>query len=241
MTRECEMKMELRSEQEAQSLLERAAALGFVDQDERTELDFVPDTDDFACRKAGLLLRFRLVRRPGASTPQVLVALKVKNVGHSGVQDNEELEFFLHDGARAAPILGRVNDVLHERVHVALPADIGWLTDFAAVFRLAVYDLGMSQRRALVEKRRRTFARGESVLSVDTFPENVGRYLELETRSPEAVFALADELRLDRARLDPRPYGRIVEARKQDRPEAERRTCVFDDTREVLGQFLQNQ
>ncbi|MGH8968029.1 MAG: hypothetical protein ACRDXB_22270, partial [Actinomycetes bacterium] len=62
--RECEMKFRLDDASSALDLTERLLDLdGSVHIGSRTELDCVVDTDDYAMRTAGLLLRHRVVRR----------------------------------------------------------------------------------------------------------------------------------------------------------------------------------
>jgi hypothetical protein len=235
MARECEIKMQLTSDDEAQALQERALGLGFRENDRRTELDFVPDTPGFGCRQAGLLLRFREIRRP-RTNPEILLTLKVKNTATQGFQDNEELELYLGKGDQSfQPPFDAIRIMLRDRVGIELPERIMAVRDFQVVYQIAVQELRMIERRALVEKHRRTLVRGSSVISLDVFPEEVGLFIELETQTPEALHGLIDELGLAAARLEERAYAQLVEAKKADQAEIERRTCLFPETRERLG------
>lgn len=231
--REVEIKVELQSAEEARALYDTALSVGFALEGDQTELDFVPDTPGYTCRKKGLLLRFRQVRRPDAP-PRLLITLKIKNSASRYVQDTEELQFYIGE-IDAMPMLAKINAVLNESVHFTLPSALLEIVDFATAYRLAVEDLGLTARRALVEKHRRTLRRGTSELSLDIFPEPIGSFVELETHTPDELWALVDELKLRYAPLDARYYGDIVNTKQAGKPEAERRTALFPETRALLG------
>jgi len=234
MARECEIKMELMSDEEAQAVQERALSLGFREEDRRTELDFVPDTEGYGCRQAGLLLRFREIRRPRV-TPEILLTLKIKNTATEGIQDNEELEMYLGRDQSGQPMFDTIRALLRERVGLELPITIASVRDFQTAYQIAVQELRMTERRALIEKHRQTLVRNGSVISLDYFPEGVGLFVELETQTPEALRDLINELYLAAGRLEQRTYGQLVEAKKAGQTESERRTCLFPETRERLG------
>jgi adenylate cyclase class IV len=236
MAREVEIKVELQSDEQAQELHDLALSVGFIEGDNRTELDFVPDTSDYACREAGLLLRVRQVQRP-ETPPRMLITLKIKNQAMHDIQDSEELQFYIGD-SDAKPIFAKINAVLEQGAHFALPPTLLKVADFPAAYHLLVEDLELTSRRAFVEKRRRTLHRGTSELSLDIFPEPIGSFLELETRTPDQLRTLVDELKLTDAPLDARYYGDIVDAKQAKQPESERRTALFPETHASLGSMV---
>lgn len=236
MVRECEMKMELRSDREVRSLEDRLLNMGYEACDERTELDFVPDNPGYTCRKAGLLLRFRLLRRP-TTAPETLVTLKIKNTATNGFQDNEELEFYLDGRAEAHATFENINTVLRDQVDLELPETLWTVQNFTGIYNIAVHEMRMTERRALIEKHRRTFVHSDITVSIDSFHDNVGRFIEIETKKPGDLFLVLYELSLPQARQDSRTYGQIVAAKKAAFPEAERRVCVFPETRPTLDDF----
>ncbi|MDX9892832.1 MAG: CYTH domain-containing protein [Patescibacteria group bacterium] len=222
-TRECEVKYQITDKTEKKLLLAKVKALDFKFKTKQLEADFVPDTPGFLCRQNGLLLRFREIK---SKNNDILITLKIKNKnGAQGVKDNFELQYFLSQPDLL--IFKKINTILKKYTKQSLPPDINLLKDFKKL-RQALPHYGFDQYRTFIEKKREIYSnsQGEEI-TFDQFPEQIGNYLEIETKSPAALKKLIASLGLGAKRLITTDYGDIVKAKKSGLPEFESRTCVF--------------
>lgn len=231
MARECEIKVRL-DRTLRQHVEQRLDTLGLRPGDHRTELDYAPDTPDGRLKAAGLLLRFRRIRRAGRPD-QALVTVKAARPA-AGFQDNDEYEYRADLPAERAPGFAVIAALVRDRAGLDLPAGLAaadtlpeWSATLADTF-------GMTAVRACVEKSR-TVRRGlGGEICVDRFPQPLGTWLELETSSPDTLRAAITALDLDTAPQDPRPYARILAALS---PVATR-TCLTPATFRELAPVL---
>ncbi len=222
-TRECEIKYQIADKSEKKLLLSKVRTLGFKFKAKQLEADFVPDTPGFLCRRNGLLLRFRGVK---GKNNDILLTLKIKNKsGAKGIKDNFELQYFL--SRPNLPIFKKINVILKKYTKQSLPPDINLFKNFKKL-RQALPQYGFDQYRTFIEKKREIYSNGQGEeITFDQFPEQIGNYLEIETKSPSALKKLIASLGLSAKQLITTDYGDIVKSKKSGLPELESRTCVF--------------
>ncbi len=206
--REVELKARL-SVAEEELLLDRVRDLGFSEHGKpMVQLDLVLDTNGFAMRKNGLLLRLREETTDGER--KLLLTLKIRNPGSGSgnVQDNTELELELPDPASATgfEILGIVN----QKLGTAIPETLLASRQLRTGTKLLVVEAGLSQVRSALQKSRREFRRDGVAVCFDGFADYMGRFVELEAESPEEVQELASELRIDSSNLVVGNYGQLA-------------------------------
>lgn len=207
-TRECEIKCRLLLG-EYRHFSELLVKRGFASEGRRTELDYVPDVENFLCRQHKLLLRFREVTwETGAR--DILLTLKMK-FSESTFKDNVELQYYFSKPNEE--MLAAINVVLEPAIGVRLSAALHQEKSVPAI-KEAIVQLGFTRVRAYLEKKREAFHRGTDEVTLDVFPEDVGDYLEIESRTPEGLETIIALLAIPADRLDKRDYGDIVKAHK---------------------------
>jgi adenylate cyclase class IV len=233
--RECEIKYKINSFSEETGLLQKLAGLDFIPEIERRELDFVPDTPDSKCKQNGLLLRFRRIIQSGGFI-EILLTLKIKRNNASGnrqiagIKDVNEVQFYF-----SKPDLNKliiINEYLSKANAFVLPTEILDISDFKNLKTYAK-ELGYSRLRAFNEKKRREFKKGKINITIDEFPENVGKYMEIETETPGELFKSIRLFGLDKDKLITTNYGDIIKQAKSNLSDTEQRTCLFEDSLSV--------
>jgi adenylate cyclase class IV len=226
MRREVEAKFKLRNESEAKSAVSRLTAFGFIAQTPRMELDYALDTQDWDCRRHGLILRFRRVAEDDCE-PFILVTLKEKRQ-HDNFQDYDETELKL--GSPEQKNWGHIQSVLESTVGLRLPEDLVDARDFVQIIK-EVRAGGFSRHRILLEKRRLEFRRGRISVTIDSFPDGIGTYLEIEAHDPASIEQWIGKLKLGDFEPEVLDYGEILKRQKQRlESEVQQRTAVFDDS-----------
>ncbi len=221
-TRECEVKFALLDDVEAQKIRQRLLLLGFVPGEEQLETDFIPDTKDFLCRKNNLLLRFRQIRRKGSD--DILLTLKMGKTNIEGFQDAKELQYSFSD--IQLNIFDSIVKIIKIATSVELPREIHDRRDLKDL-RIFLAQVGFPALRTLVEKKRTVYINEDSLVTFDIFPGDIGRYLEIETKTPEALQIMIDKLGIPRDQLEIRDYGDIIKAKKSHLSEIDQRTALF--------------
>lgn len=219
---ECEAKYKIDSQAMRDQIEERIRGCGFVLHDKLLESDIVPDTADFRCREHKLVLRFRHVT--SAHDTNVLITLKIRGVA-TAFQEHFELEYYLSK-PDAATFSG-INAVLQEKIGLSLPAEINDYTPTQFDALMARIRQIFPAHRIRLEKLRYVYARKDCKALLDTFPEGIGDYLELEAPSPEKLEALVVELGLQHETAEVLDYGQILVHHKAGQPEEEMRTGQF--------------
>jgi len=218
-TQECELKYEIEPTKISyfESLLIQHGAFFLTSQ---LEHDYVPDLKDFLCRKSGLLLRFRQIT---GRTNDILLTLKIKYQS-TQIQHYGELQYQFSDVN--AEIFQAINTQLMEKVGVDLPESIHQMNDLHGL-QVILEKLGFTENRANIEKFRRMYQKGQIVFTIDTFPEEMGTFLEIEAPTQEELLFMTQLLALDESHLEKKDYGEIIRFKKQDLPENEQRVCLF--------------
>ncbi|EKE06467.1 MAG: hypothetical protein ACD_19C00004G0001, partial [uncultured bacterium] len=148
---------------------------GFTSIGEEREVDFVPDALDFPLRKSGLLLRFRAVYTKQAE--DILLTLKIKK-SREKYKVDEEIQCFFSE--KNFDILESINERLASVGAPALDEKIFSITDFHALQKHIV-EIGFTELRALIGKKRTSFKKGKETITFDQFPEGIGCFMEIES------------------------------------------------------------
>lgn len=224
--REVEAKFRLKNENDVKSAASRLLSFGFIPKPERMELDYSLDTPEWTCRLNGLILRFRRVIEKDQS-PYILLTLKEKRQ-RGTYQDYSETELRL--GSDEHQAFNYIQSVLKEVVGLELPAEIAQLTDFEDII-VSARSAGYTRHRILLEKKRQEFSQTTDQINVtiDSFPDGMGTYLEVEAHDPKALTKWIKKLKLAEFEPEPLNYGEILKRHNQEQTsEVLQRTAVFD-------------
>lgn len=221
--RECEVKYALTEVAEEQRIRTLLEDLSFNPAGSQIETDFVPDTQDFLCRKNNMLLRFRQVVR--AQTNDILLTLKIGNSIKEGFKDAHELQYYF--SAPNESVFDAIAGVLEKVGCPPIPVAVHALQNIPDIQALMVA-AGYTSARALIQKKRETYTQGDRVVTIDTFPGDIGKYVEIETQTPQELEEVVAALRLPRELLILDDYGEIVKAKKSGLSDTEQRTALFD-------------
>jgi 2-aminoethylphosphonate-pyruvate transaminase len=234
--KECELKFRISSLEKAKELINIIQDIGFYKELEHREIDFVPDTEDYLCRKAKLLLRFRGVY---GIENDILLTLKIKK-SREGIKLDEEVQTLFSEQTRKYKVLDKINEYLSQAGIPEIPENIFDFEDLEELIRYT-RKLGFVGNRALIEKKRIQYMRENFHITIDSFPENRGVFLELEGKSVEEVEAVASQIGLDESQKVIHDYGEIIKEQKlaEGFTDAEARVCVYDyeteDNSIILG------
>lgn len=206
--RECEIKFQVSELPSFEDVLSRITALPYSERHVRNEIDFVPDDQKNSLRRAGLLLRFRKIQASNAE-PRTLVTLKSVRRNRR-LQDHAEIEFFTGDGncVKKAREISRAISVKSE---ISIDPELIASVEFGKCVDYARSALGLTSIRALIEKDREIYIGADFDICIDSFPEPVGKFLEVSSTTPKGVAALCKTLGLAVSSGDSRTYGQIVE------------------------------
>ncbi len=220
--RECEVKFALYGQE---TLLKFQSILlnnHFIAAPEQLETDFLPDTEDFLCRQNNLLLRFRQVRNE--TKDDILLSLKIGKTNKKGFQDARELEYYFSN--INYDIFKAINTILEQTTKHTLPETIHSFQDLRQL-QSFLGIISFPALRIFIEKKRTQYSKGTNHVTFDTFPKDIGTYLEIETRTPEELDYMIALLQLPKDQLELRDYGDIVKDAQRELPESQRRTALF--------------
>ncbi|MFD7023565.1 hypothetical protein [Promicromonospora sukumoe] len=235
------MKFRIESASTALELTERLLDLdGCVYLGSRAELDCVVDTENYAMRAAGVILRHRTVRRKDVVSK--LITLKIAgpatSAGSQQFQDHEEIEFEADGSERAVRTSSYISELVDQLAGVGVevtsaPLDTrAWLTVLRA-------QIGTLRVRALLEKRR-TVYKGEGwEVCLDRFPSPMGSFAEIEATDPDTILRIAELLRFDADESDARTYGKILGELNAHLPDPLTRIALFEDSWIDLADVLE--
>jgi len=224
--REVETKFKLRDKNEIESAISRLSAFGgFEEHLTCRQLDYTLDTPDWTCRLNGLILRFRRLISDGVK-PVVLLTFKERRE-LAAYRDYDETEFDLNNPDMEA--WRHIQTRLLKVTGLELPDPILLQGNFTNIID-AVRQAGFSRHRILLEKIRREFSLSSSGIQVtiDSFPDGIGTYLEIEAYDPTDLEKYIRLLALSDYEPEPLDYGDILKRHKRHLPEVQQRTAVFD-------------
>lgn len=221
-TRECEVKVPITEEKESKRIIKILLANGFKSAGEQLETDFVPDTKDFLCRKNKLILRFRKIKK--ANKVDILLTLKIGKTTDGGFQDARELQYYFSN--IQSQVFKSINVILKKSTDLKLPYKVHNFNDLSAL-RLFLANYGFPSLRTLVEKKRTTYCKDDRSVTFDVFPQKIGKYLEIETQTPEDLNNMIGLLKIKKNQIELRDYGDIVKSKKIGLSEDEQRTTLF--------------
>lgn len=221
--RECEMKYRIKNKEEENIFIEKIEKLGFQFKCENLESDYTPDVPNFLCRENGLMLRFRVFE---GNTNDVLITLKIKGVGRK-FQDNYEIETSFNEFDIEK--FNEINDKLFEATKCKVPLEIRNFNNINSI-RKYLSNNSFSEHRMFTQKKRREYMDNQGKkITLDEFPKDIGKFLEIETVTPEELFETIEKIGLSEDNLEKRNYGEIIKEKQKELPESQRRTCIFDD------------
>ena len=221
-SRECELKFSITSDEEERALVKKMESLGFSHKSHNLESDYTPDVQGFLCRENGLILRFRVQE---GDIPDVLITLKISGKSKE-FQDNYEVEYYT--SRFDAEKLKTINAYLKQAAGHTLPNGINNLNDIQSLRKLLANN-GFTEHRMLSQKKRSVYESNEAKIAIDEFPKGIGKYIEIEANTPEELFAAAANLGLDKDNAEKRNYGEIIKDKQKTLPENEKRTLIFDN------------
>lgn len=219
--RECELKYEIKNDLDEKNIIKKIKMLGFEYKSNNLESDYTPDVEGFLCRKQGIMLRFRVIE---GTENEVLLTLKIKGDGKE-FQDNYEIETLFSKFDKEK--FKKINEILIQATQNKLPEDIIKLKKINEIVRY-LKENQFSQHRMFSQKKRIEYVdKKERKITIDEFPNKIGKYLEIECENSEDLFEMVDILKLNKENLEKRNYGEIIKEKQKDLPEEKRRTCVF--------------
>lgn len=217
---EIEKKYRLEGENGAASVTEKARSLGMVEESLTLQKDWVPDFGDSAMKKAGVLLRIRILDYISGSGPLWLITLKVKRK-EDGTHNNLELEASSEDGENVDAILNFMKDTFDVELNLDRLVSEGM--KYAS-------EVGLTKHRMYIEKRRRQYhdRNSEITLAIDELPSPAGWFAEIELGSADAFSKWEASLGLKDVHIETRDYGDIVKQVTLDSFGEERRELSFN-------------
>jgi adenylate cyclase class IV len=132
--RECELKYKIINKEFENNVLKKIEKEGFVLKSQNLESDFVPDVEDFLCRKNNLMLRFRVIEGTDNDT---LLTLKIKRI-NTNFQDNYEIEYKFSDFLKNKITFNKINDILYKFVGKRIPIEINNLDNINDLQKLLI-------------------------------------------------------------------------------------------------------
>lgn len=220
---ECEVKYRVPSQARREAWERRLRSIGFTYKGRQLERDFIPDTEDFACRAHGLMLRFRHIQTDDGRQD---IVLTTKLEGRAeDFQERFELEYpfsaFNHQ------LFVHINAMLHKATGKELPLFIhSFAPDQFDNLCKAVATL-FPMLRIRMDKKRIIYHYDVYHALFDTLPVGMGEYLELEAPSPASLTLLQRALLIDDDYRTPYDYGELLIRHQPRKTSAAQRTGIF--------------
>lgn len=121
-----------------------------------------------------------------------------------------------------------MNSILQQVTNQTIPVGITKLKTIDTIKELLMQN-NFNQYRMFSQKKRREFISSEDCkVTLDEFPNDIGKFLEIETKNPEQLFHITKTLELQEENIERRNYGEIIKEKQKNLPEFYRRTCVFN-------------
>lgn len=225
-SRECELKYKI-DLQNKDKYMCRLIREGFEKVGCIVETDYTPDVEGFLCKKAGVMLRIRKII---GSQNDLLVTLKVKR-DNSCFQDNDEIEFLASEFDQE--IFDEINGIIFNCTGKKVPKEIIENKKMAEIICIMERN-GFSVNRMLSQKKRDVYRKNGVKISFDTFPKDIGTYMEVETFSPEELIEFVTYMGYDQEKIEKRNYGKLIQDSQKDLNANDRRICVFEDKKEYF-------
>jgi adenylate cyclase class IV len=202
----CEVKFRIPSEHAYEAWERRLRSIGFERTGRQLETDLVFDTEDFACRSHGLMLRLRHIQTE-EDRQDILLTLKRKGTTPTF---QECFEYAYAFSSVDAQVFEHINQLLTGATGRQLPDSIHAFTptqfnELCAAVRRIFPALHLH-----LQKKRITYTYGPYQALFDTLPSGLEEYLVLEAPSPEELTLLARALMIDDNHRIPLDYGEIL-------------------------------
>ncbi len=220
---ECEVKFRIPSEHAYEAWERRLRSIGFERSGRQLESDFIPDTEDFACRAHGLMLRFRHIQTEDG-LQDIIVTIKLKGSAKT-FQERFEYEFAF--SAVDEAMFARMNQLLLDATGRALPADLLQFRPDQYAELCAAVSAIFPALRIRIEKKRTIYSYDIYHALFDSLPVGMGDYLELEAPSPTALQLLLQALLIDEDHQTAQDYGELLINHHAEKIGAAQRTALF--------------
>lgn len=223
--REVEVKFKINNDaQSLKRIKDLLHDIGFVFVEKRIETDFLPDTEDNLLKVNNILLRFRFVQTNKGH--QRLLALK-KRRGTKGVLDFEEIETDLDDVHKATKQY--IKTTIKAVTGVTIEDNLLASTDLEELQRL-LNAAGLSKFRILLDKYREEYKKNTCKVTLDFFPDGMGRYLEIEGYTENEITEVYHSLGFHKNQVISIDYGDILKAHKVSLKGSRQRMAQFSDS-----------
>lgn len=207
MKHECELKFRLEGN-EVKLLEEVLFENGFILKSSVVEHDFVPDTKGYDMRKNLMLARFRIRKYiDQKKRDEIIFTIKIKG-GSKKFQDYQELEFLCNQSNINGNEITKCFEIM-KQIGVGLDQDILTLDTIDEVNDYAE-KVGLVNTRIRLEKKRRYFSKDDLIATIDTLPEDMGTFLELEAPSENRLNEFVNMLKLDNEEPITIDYGDLL-------------------------------
>lgn len=225
-SRECELKykIDLQSKDE---YIYQLMQEGFKKVGSIVETDYTPDVEGFICKKAGIMLRIRKIT---GYQNDLLVTLKIKN-DNNYFQDNYEIEFLNSEYKKE--IFDEINEIIFHCTGKKISEEILKNKGMSEIICI-MEKSGFCVNRMLSQKKRDVYRKNGVKICFDTFPKDIGTYMEVETFSPKKLISFVTYMGYDQEKIEKRNYGKLIQDKQKDLDEKDRRICIFENKKEYF-------
>lgn len=215
--RECELKYKLQDIEHQNKLVNKLISLGFTKSFSILESDFILDTDSRQCRMNSFLFRIRYEMNLFNGFPRIIYTFKIKNKSVI-IQDNCEIEF--DSRSKSYKDLEVIVQELYRITGIKLTEQDFLVCNIVDIIRhLSLCGFSHCE---IMQKKREHYTNNTVQVEFDSFPDNIGLYMEIEAYSEEDLLSMVSALDMSINDMDNRNYGQII-------LENNNGICVYND------------
>lgn len=205
--------------------------LGFTQNGIRLETDYLPDTNDDLCKRAGLLLRFR--KEETTASVNWLLTLKWRT-DTDGVMDFLEIETDFTNVD--TDTFRHIQLVIMNATGHKLDQSLLESKSFAHL-RTILQSSGFDKNRILLDKYREEYSKGQDNITLDFFPDGMGTYMEIESHTKRQLESIVKRAKIIPKDVIVTDYGDLLKEHKKHLPPTEQRVALFssDERSTLLG------
>lgn len=215
--RECELKYKLQNEEHKKQLVDTLVSLGFSKAFKVFESDFILDTESRQCRMNSFLFRIRYEMDLLNGLSRIIYTFKIKKKS-TIIQDNCEIEF--DSRSKSYKDLEIVVQELYRITGISLTAQDFLISNIVDI----IHHLSLCgfSHCEVMQKKREHYTNEIVQVEFDSFPNNVGLYMEIEAYSEEELLSMVTALNINIKDMENRNYGQII-------LENNNGMCIYDD------------
>lgn len=215
--RECELKYKLQNINIKNQFIDKLISLGLLKTFSFLESDFILDTESCQCKINSFLFRIRYETDLSNDVSRIVYTFKIKNKS-ANIQDNLEIEF--DSRSKSYKDLEVVIRELYKITGIRLTERDFLASDMVDIIHHMSL-CGFSHCE-IMQKKRDHYTNKIVHVEFDSFPNNVGLYMEIEAHSEDDLLSMVSALNLNVIDMEKRNYGQIVLENNNGK-------CVFDD------------